>query len=66
MEKVTLSRVSPFKKKMQERNKNLLADYKKYSADPEQSKLQLMNYLRDKYGFQSIQSVYKVLRREGV
>lgn len=64
MEKITLEKLTPFQKRRMERNAKLMADYARLTADPAQSRVEAMEFLRKKFGFASIASVYKVINRE--
>lgn len=64
MEKITLEKLTPFQKRRLERNAKLMADYARLTADPAQSRVEAMEFLRKKYGFETITSVYRLVKRE--
>lgn len=60
---MTANRLTPFQRRKKEREKKLFAEYKELYSDPGQSRVEAMKYLADKYGFATIQGVYKAVNR---
>lgn len=59
----TLNKLTPYQAKKKKKEQKLFADYQRLIADPQQSRLEVMKFLAGKYGYESIQGVYRVVNR---
>lgn len=58
-----LKRMTPFQARRKKKEESIFAEYTKLYNDPQQSRIEAMKYLARKYGYESIQGVYKVVNR---
>lgn len=65
MERTTLNTLTKCQRKRAERNRKLLKEYSELIVKPGQSRIEVMEYLKAKYGFETIHGVYRVIREKG-
>lgn len=64
MEKeIVISKMTPFQKKKKRKEESIWNEYNNLKVVPGQSRMELMKYLQKKYGYESVQSVYKIIGR---